>query len=121
MKYSAVRAAANDRRIRQAGGTVREERVFKLGLYVTFRDPSNSCPRDRIVARRRNGDGALHPLQFLRPMGGSQIGQQTALVDNFKSKSAGRALSQLIVVAIRLGHAGGRDNGDTVVMHSGGG
>src|SRR5713226_39487 len=66
VQHRAVLAAADDAAVREAGRARGEERVLHLRLHVALADAGQGGPRHRLVARVRDGDGALHQRDLLR-------------------------------------------------------
>ena len=97
MKYRSVRSATDDGGIRQACGAVGKRSIFKLGLNIPFRNAGDGRARDRVVAFRRNGDGALHPFEFLGSRAPSAIGEQATFVHHLHSETARKSQRQLII------------------------
>jgi hypothetical protein len=115
-----VGSAADDGAVAEAGGTVREERVFDLGLHVALDHAGHGGPRRRFMAEARDVDGLFHEGQLLRLVGLAQPGQEVALVDELEAEGGGDLAAEDGIGPLVPDVVDGRDDGHAVRAHGGG-
>jgi hypothetical protein len=115
----AVRAAAHDGAVGEAGGPARRERILDLPLHVALAGACHGGPGGRLVALPGDRHGLLQQRQLLGAVGLAQAGQQRALVDQLQAQPLGQALAGLLVRPRLVEGAWGRDQGHALRVEPG--